>query len=51
MAERLREVAEHLACLGVDLLSEQADVVGVGKRLFEGRAGAVQLSGHRLSLG
>ncbi len=40
MAERLREVAEQLAGLGVDLFGQQPDVVDEGDGPFENDARA-----------
>src|SRR5215831_11424972 len=51
VAERLREVADHLAAAGVDLLGEQADVVDRRHRPLECRRGLVYLTGQRLGLG
>src|SRR5580704_13837045 len=39
VTERLREVADHLAVAGVDLLGEQADVVDGGDGALERRGG------------
>src|SRR6516164_3047062 len=50
VAERLREVADHLTAGRVDLLGQQADVVDRRHRPLEGRRGPVQLSGERLRL-
>src|SRR5207244_6128755 len=47
VAERLREVAEHLARAWLDFLGEQADVVGERDRLLEDASGAVDLTGLR----
>src|SRR5215471_15473228 len=51
MAERLREVSDHLAAAGVDLLSEQANVVDRRNRPLERRRGLVHLAGQRLGMG
>jgi hypothetical protein len=45
VTERLREVADHLAGAGVDLLGEQADIVDGGHGMLEGRGGRFDLSG------
>jgi hypothetical protein len=50
VAERLREVADHLVAFGVDLLGQQADVVDRRRRPLEGRLGLVQLADERLGL-
>jgi Sodium/hydrogen exchanger family len=50
VAERLREVADHLGAAGVDLLGQQADVAGVGDRPPEGRPGGLDLARQRLRL-
>src|SRR5437764_1202868 len=47
VAERLREVAELLAVRGVDLLREQAEVVGVAGELREQLLGPFDLAGLR----
>src|SRR6266511_2586244 len=51
VAERLWVVADHLGAADVDLLGQQADVVGVGGRPLEGRPCPVDLAGQRLRLG
>jgi sulfate permease, SulP family len=50
MAERLREVADHLAAAHVDLLGQQAYVVDRCHGPLEGRGGLVHLPGQRLRL-
>ena len=44
VAERLREVAELLAARGVDLLGEQAQIIGVTGQTVEQRRGALGLA-------
>jgi hypothetical protein len=41
VAERLREVPDHLAAAGIDLLGQQADIVYGGRGTFEGRGGSL----------
>jgi tetratricopeptide (TPR) repeat protein len=48
VAERLREVADHLAAARVDLLGQQAHVVDGRHGALERRGGLVELSGQRL---
>ena len=48
MAERLREVADHLAAARVDFLGQQAHVVDSRHRAPEGGGGPVELSGQCL---
>jgi hypothetical protein len=50
MAERLREVADHLVAARVDFLSQQPHVVDGGHGALEGRRGLVELVGQRLRL-
>ena len=50
MAERLREVADHLTAARVHLFGQQAHVVDRRHRAFEGTRGLVKLSGQRLRL-
>src|SRR5204863_4454698 len=45
VAERLREVAELLAVLGVDLLGQQAEIVRVAGELREQLLGTLDLAG------
>jgi hypothetical protein len=51
MTEGLREVAQQLVTRRIYLLSEQADVIGIGNRPFEGRPGLLDLPGQCLRLG
>ena len=51
MAEGLGEVAQELSAGGIDLLSEQADVVDEGCRPFEDGAGPSRLSRPGQGLG
>ena len=51
MTEGLREIAQQFVTRRIYLLGEQADVIGVGNRLFEGRPGLLDLSGQCLRLG
>src|SRR5215210_9408060 len=44
MRERLGKVAEHLTGLGVDLLAEQAKIVGVSQKRFEHLLGLFDLA-------
>jgi hypothetical protein len=46
VAERLREVAEQLAVLGVDLLGEEPEVVGVARQPAEELLGPLELAGR-----
>ena len=43
VTEGLREVAQQLVTGRINLLGEQADIVGVGNRLFEGLPGPLDL--------
>src|SRR5437588_11487510 len=51
VTEGLREVAQQLVPRRIDLFGEQADVIGIGNRVFEGRPGLLDLPGQRLCLG
>ena len=51
MTEGLREVAQQLVARRIYLLGEQADVIRIGNRLFEGRSGLLDLPGQCLRLG
>src|SRR3982074_1155275 len=51
VAEGLRKVPERLTAGRVDLLREQAHVVGVGAGSLEGRSGPLELARDRLRLG
>src|SRR6266536_1718748 len=44
VAERLREVADHLAVAGVDLLGQQPDIVDGGHATLEGHGGRLDLT-------
>src|SRR6266545_2745742 len=44
VAERLREVADHLAVAGVDLLGQQPDIVDGGHGTLEGHGGRLDLT-------
>src|SRR5271165_6752442 len=50
VAERLGEVADHLAAARVDFLGQQADVVDRRHGPLEGGGGRAELPGQRLSL-
>src|SRR3546814_15064020 len=47
MCEGLGEIAESLAVFGIDLLREQADVVGVAQHPFEQALGSTQIAAAR----
>src|SRR6266568_7214263 len=51
VTEGLREVAQQLITSWIYLLCEQADVIRIGNRVFEGRPGLLDLPGHCLCLG
>src|SRR5260221_11502799 len=51
VTEGLREVAQQLVTRWIYLLGEQADVIRIGNRVFEGRPGLLDLSGQCLRLG
>ena len=51
VTEGLREVAQQLVTRWIDLLGEQADVIGIVNRVFEARPGLLDLPGQRLCLG
>src|SRR5438067_7166724 len=50
MTECLREVAQQLVTRRIYLLGEQADVIRIGNRLFEGLPGLLDLPGQCLRL-
>src|SRR5260370_4306043 len=50
VTEGLREVAQQLVTRWIYLLGEQADVIRIGNRVFEGRPGLLDLSGQCLCL-
>jgi hypothetical protein len=50
VAERLREVPDHLAAGRVDLLGQEADIVDSGHGTLERRGGGLDLTGQRLRL-
>ena len=50
MAEGLREVADHLAGAGIDLLGEEAHVVDGGYCAVEGRGGGLDVTLERLRM-
>src|SRR5215472_2789223 len=50
VAERLGEVADHLAGAGIDLLRKQADIVDGGHCPLESRSGCLNVTGERLRL-
>src|SRR6266436_4454359 len=51
VTEGLWEVAQQLVTRRIYLLGEQADVIRIGNRLFEGRPGLLDLPGQCLRLG
>src|SRR6516165_8640353 len=51
MAECLGEVAQQLSAGGIDLLSEQADIVDEGDGPFKDGAGPARLAGQGHGLG
>ena len=51
VTEGLREVAQQLVTRWIYLLGEQADVIRIGNRLFEGRPGLLDLPGQGQGLG
>src|SRR6266566_1003907 len=51
VTEGLREVAQQLVTCWIYLLGEQADVIRIGNRMFEGRPGLLDLPGQCLGLG
>src|SRR5260370_40675381 len=51
VTECLREVAQQFVTYRIYLLGEQADVIRIGNRLFEGHPGLLDLPGQCLRLG
>ena len=51
VTEGLREVTQQLVTRWIYLLGEQADIICIGNRLFEGFPGLLDLPGQCLRLG